>query len=386
MPSREVLLAETFVQLADTLVDDFDIVELLTVLADRCVELLDAAAAGILLVDQRGALQVVAASTEQARLLELFQLQNHEGPCLDCFSSGRAVVNQTLADANPWPRFAPEALAAGFQSVQALPLRLRDTVIGALNVFMAGHVAASDADLAVAQALADVATIALLQNQTARHSQVVNSQLQRRVEQPYRHRAGQGCARRAGPASTWMRPSHGCGATPAATTASWRRWPASSSTGSCPPTPSPLSPHPADLPHRNSGPTSRRVRADPLRITSPAPRNAERDLRLYDNPSVGVTFRRRGWWWLAEWRTLGRGHGLRFSDEGPVVTGNPRCWTMDPQSPTYFVCSACLALLHQDCANRYESGTCGCACRYADVDQRHVGRTSRRSGDDGEPP
>jgi transcriptional regulator with GAF, ATPase, and Fis domain len=178
VPSREVLLAETFVQLADTLVDDFDIVELLTVLADRCVELLDAAAAGILLVDQRGALQVVAASTEQARLLELFQLQNHEGPCLDCFSSGRAVVNQTLADANPWRRFAPEALAAGFQSVQALPLRLRDTVIGALNVFMAGSVAASDADLAVAQALADVATIALLQNQTARHSQVVNSQLQ----------------------------------------------------------------------------------------------------------------------------------------------------------------------------------------------------------------
>ena len=100
MPSREVLLSETFVQLADTLVDDFDIVELLTVLADRSVQLLDAAAAGILLVDQRGVLQVVAASTEQARLLELFQLQNHEGPCLDCFSSGRAVVNQTLADGN----------------------------------------------------------------------------------------------------------------------------------------------------------------------------------------------------------------------------------------------------------------------------------------------
>jgi GAF domain-containing protein len=173
-----VLLAETFVQLADTLVDDFDIVELLTVLADRCVELLDAAAAGILLVDQRGVLQVVAASTEQARLLELFQLQNHEGPCLDCFSSGRPVVNQTLADGNPWRRFAPEALAAGFQSVQALPLRLRDTVIGALNVFMGVSVTASDADLAVAQALADVATIAILQYQTARQSQVLNDQLQ----------------------------------------------------------------------------------------------------------------------------------------------------------------------------------------------------------------
>src|SRR5437764_1474307 len=93
MPAREALLSRTFVQLADTLVDEFDIIDLLTVLTDRCVELLGAAAAGILLADHEGSLHVMAASSEQVRLLELFQLQNHEGPCLDCFSTGHAAVN-----------------------------------------------------------------------------------------------------------------------------------------------------------------------------------------------------------------------------------------------------------------------------------------------------
>jgi len=177
MPAREALLSRTFVQLADTLVDEFDIIDLLTVLTDRCVELLDAAAAGILLADRDGALHVMAASSEQARLLELFQLQNHEGPCLDCFSTGRAAVNQDLALSHQWPRFAPMALAAGFCAVHALPMRLRDNVIGALNVFTGDRVVATDDDLLIAQALADASTIAILQNEAVREAQVVANQL-----------------------------------------------------------------------------------------------------------------------------------------------------------------------------------------------------------------
>jgi GAF domain-containing protein len=178
MPSREQLLSQTFVELADSLVDEFDVIELLTMLADRCVALLDSAAAGILLADERGQLHVMAASSEQARLLELFQLQNHEGPCLECFTSGRPLANQDLATSPQWPRFGAEALAAGFLSVQALPLRLRDRVIGALNVFMDDRVVIPETDLAVAQALADVATIAILQNEAARESRAIVAQLQ----------------------------------------------------------------------------------------------------------------------------------------------------------------------------------------------------------------
>ena len=177
MPAREALLSRTFVQLADTLVDEFDIIDLLTVLTDRCVELLDAAAAGILLADHEGVLHVMAASTEQARLLELFQLQNHEGPCLDCFTTGDAAVNQDLALTQQWPRFAPQALAAGYCAVHALPMRLRDTVIGTLNVFTDNRIQATDDDLLIAQALADVATIAILQAQAVREAQVVAAQL-----------------------------------------------------------------------------------------------------------------------------------------------------------------------------------------------------------------
>jgi GAF domain-containing protein len=178
MATREALLARTFVELADTLVDEFDIIELLTVLTDRCVALLDAGAAGILLADQRGVLHVMAASTEQARLLELFQLQNNEGPCYDCFTTGQAVVNVDLSTSSRWPLFCAEALSAGFRSVQALPLRLRDLTIGALNVFVDDRIVVTDADLVVAQSLADAATIAILHDQAAREARVITAQLQ----------------------------------------------------------------------------------------------------------------------------------------------------------------------------------------------------------------
>jgi GAF domain-containing protein len=181
--AQQDLLTRTFVQLADSLVDEFDIIDLLTMLVDRCVELLDVTAAGILLADADGKLRVMAASSETVRLLELFQLQNDEGPCLEAHATGAAVVHADLADASDrWPRFAPEAVGAGFRSVYAMPLRLRSSIIGALNLFRAGPGSMPVDDVTIAQALADVASIAILQDQTLRESQVLAGQLQHALD------------------------------------------------------------------------------------------------------------------------------------------------------------------------------------------------------------
>jgi GAF domain-containing protein len=177
--SRETLLVQTLVELADTLVDDFDVVELLTRLADRCVEVLDVTAAGLMLARPGGGeLQVVASSSDAMRVLELFELQAEEGPCPDCYRTGEPVVNQDLATVDGrWPRFAPQALAAGFRSVHALPMRLRGVTIGALNLFRATDGVLDGADVVAAQALADVATIAILQQRAAVEAKVLNEQL-----------------------------------------------------------------------------------------------------------------------------------------------------------------------------------------------------------------
>jgi hypothetical protein len=173
------LLSATFVELTDTLVVGFDVIDFLHVLTDRSAQLLDVSAAGLLLADPRGELRVVAASSEAARLLELFQLQSDQGPCLDCFRSGRPVAAADLAaEAARWPRFAPAARQAGFAAVQALPMRLREQVIGALNLFSADPGALAPADVRVGQALADVATISLLHERSMRHSDTLNEQLQ----------------------------------------------------------------------------------------------------------------------------------------------------------------------------------------------------------------
>ena len=173
------LLSETFVELTDTMVAGFDVIDFLHVLTDRSVRLLDVSAAGLLLADPRGELRVVAASSEAARLLELFQLQNDQGPCLECFRTGRPVAAADLATAAVrWPRFAPAARRAGFGAVQALPMRLREQVIGALNLFRADAGALAPADIRVGQALADVATISLLHERSMRYSDTLNEQLQ----------------------------------------------------------------------------------------------------------------------------------------------------------------------------------------------------------------
>lgn len=176
--TRETMLAKAFVELADSLVTDFDVVGLLTVLTDRCVDVLDVDAAGLMLLAPDGGLRVMASSSEAMRVLELFELQSQEGPCLDCYRTGRPVVNQDLATADErWPRFRAAAMQAGYHSVHAVPMRLRGQIIGALNLFHLEPGAMREADIEAAQALADVATIAILANRAARESQVVTEQL-----------------------------------------------------------------------------------------------------------------------------------------------------------------------------------------------------------------
>jgi transcriptional regulator with GAF, ATPase, and Fis domain len=173
------LLSDTFVELADTMVADFDVIDFLHLLTDRSVALLAASAAGVMLADPRGELRLAAASSEQAGLLELFQLQNDQGPCLECFRTGQPVTASDLTGpAQRWPRFAQAAAQAGFRTVEALPMRLRDQVIGALNLFRAEPGPLDPADLRIGQALADVATIGLLQERNVRRRETVSEQLQ----------------------------------------------------------------------------------------------------------------------------------------------------------------------------------------------------------------
>jgi transcriptional regulator with GAF, ATPase, and Fis domain len=173
------LLSETFVELTDTMVAGFDVIDFLHVLTRRSVQLLDVSAAGLLLADPRGDLRVVAASSEAVRLLELFQLQSDQGPCLDCFRSGQPVTAADLrTQVDRWPRFAAAASDAGFTAVQALPMRLREQVIGALNLFRAAPGCFDPAAVRIGQALADVATISLLHERSMRRSDTLNEQLQ----------------------------------------------------------------------------------------------------------------------------------------------------------------------------------------------------------------
>ena len=173
------LLSATFVDLADTLVADFDVIDFLHMLTDRSVALLAASAAGVVLADPRGELRVATASSEAAGLIELFQLQNDQGPCLDCFRTGqRVTVMDLTGPVQRWPRFAATARQAGFRAVQALPMRLRDQVIGALNLFHVAPGLPGPRELGIGQALADVATIGLLQERSVRRAEAVAEQLQ----------------------------------------------------------------------------------------------------------------------------------------------------------------------------------------------------------------
>jgi GAF domain-containing protein len=176
--SREADVVRSFVEMADTLVDDYDVVDLLTRLADRCVSLLGVSAAGVMLASPAGRLGLAASSSEAMRLLELFELQAQEGPCLDAFRTGERVDHETLdAGSGRWPSFSAAAIEAGFLSAIALPLRLRDVTIGALNLLSTARTPMDEADVIVARAFADLATLSILQHQASAESQRLNEQL-----------------------------------------------------------------------------------------------------------------------------------------------------------------------------------------------------------------
>lgn len=178
MMPNQALLVQSLVDLADNLVDDFDVVDVLSLLSDRCVYALDVTAAGVMLAAPSGTLEVIASSSDTMRTLEMFQLQSDEGPCLEAYRTGRQVVNIDLAAVGSrWPTFAAHATADGFGSAHSFPLRLRRRTLGALNLLRIEPGALDEADIAAAQALADIATIAIVQHQIVIDAQTLNSQL-----------------------------------------------------------------------------------------------------------------------------------------------------------------------------------------------------------------
>jgi GAF domain-containing protein len=177
--TRQRQLTDAFAELTDTLVGDFDIVDLLHRLALRCVELLDVDAAGLLLTDRRGRLRPMAVSTEQARMLKLLEIQNVEGPGLDCYRSGQPVTCADLAaEGGRWPRFSAAAQHAGFIAVQALPMRRRERVVGALTLLRTAPGRLTEDELHIGQALANLATISVLHQRTLEQQEATAEQLQ----------------------------------------------------------------------------------------------------------------------------------------------------------------------------------------------------------------
>ena len=176
--TREADVVHSLVEMADTLVDDYDVVELLTGLTDRCVSLLGVSAAGVMLVSPAGSLGLIASSSEAMRLLELFELQAQEGPCLDAFRTGEPVGHVNLVlESGRWPAFSAAARRAGFISAFALPLRLREVTLGALNLLSVSGSPMRAADLIVARAFADLAALSIMQYRASSEAQRVNEQL-----------------------------------------------------------------------------------------------------------------------------------------------------------------------------------------------------------------
>jgi GAF domain-containing protein len=181
--SRETKLNAAFVKLADTLTADYDVVDLLHTLMEECIELLDTQAGGLMLADSLGTLELVASTNEQADFVEIMQLNAGAGPCIECFSTGTAIAVADIDEtAKKWPEFRVAALQQGFHSVYATPLRLRGQIIGTMNLLGTSVGVLSPEDAAVAQALADVATIGILQERIIRESGIVAEQLQRALD------------------------------------------------------------------------------------------------------------------------------------------------------------------------------------------------------------
>ena len=181
--AREDRLVETLVTLADTLVDHYDIIDFLQTLAERCVDLVDVSAAGIMLADPKSELRHAACSNEQMRLVELFELQVEEGPCFDAYRTQAPVICASPDEATErWPEFARNAVESGFAAFSAVPMRLRTDVVGALNLFSSDARALGDDDIKVVQAMADIATIGILQERSIRDAHAFSTQLEVALE------------------------------------------------------------------------------------------------------------------------------------------------------------------------------------------------------------
>ena len=176
--AREAVLAQAFVRLADTLASDFDVVDFLHGLSKDSVKILQAEAAGVMLADARGGLRLIASSDERMRLLELFEIQSAQGPCLDAYSTGRAVQASAADSRARWPVFASQASGAGFQVMCAVPLRVRTDVIGALNLFRGSDEPFTGSEMQIAQAMAKMAAIGLIQERAVRERNLLATQLQ----------------------------------------------------------------------------------------------------------------------------------------------------------------------------------------------------------------
>lgn len=180
MATRSSRVSAAFVKIADTLVGDYDVLDLLYTLVEQSVELLDAAAAGLMLAGKDGALQVLASTSEESQLVEVLQQQSGAGPCVDCYTTGTPITIRDIAGTKDrWPEFRDAATSQGFRSVHAFPMRLHGRTIGAMNLFRTEVGELTDEDVAIGQALADVSTISILQQRTIRESAVVNDQLQK---------------------------------------------------------------------------------------------------------------------------------------------------------------------------------------------------------------
>lgn len=181
--SRESRISAAFVKLADTLMADYDVVDLLDTLLLECTQILDTDAGGLMLVDALGNLQVIASTSEQADFVELMQLNAGAGPCIECFTTGEAVSVADIDEfGTQWPQFRAAALQKGFHSVHATPMRLRGEILGTMNLFSTQVGELNPRDVAVAQALTDVATIGILQERSIRETGIVAEQLQRALD------------------------------------------------------------------------------------------------------------------------------------------------------------------------------------------------------------
>lgn len=181
--TREARLLETFVTLTDSLVDDYDVLDVLQTLVDRAVELFDAAAGAIHLRSGDGTLEVAASTSERSSFIGLLQLNAGEGPCITAITTGQLVTSEDVAALQKrWPRFAAASQERGYVGVHAIPLRLRSDIIGSLNLFRETEGALNGPDAQAAQALADVATISVLQQRTIQNATVAAEQLQHALD------------------------------------------------------------------------------------------------------------------------------------------------------------------------------------------------------------